>query len=155
MKRECQTREELLAQIRTCFGGRAAEILYYGKDRGLNTGASGDLEHATRVARHMICRFGMDEEFGLISMPELVKHAEAVSSPVYQVMNEAASRILKREFENALKLLEENRPHLDGISKALLAKNRLYRNDLQALLPPSPSIGKNSSAPTQNLDADR
>jgi cell division protease FtsH len=155
LKRECQTREELLVQIRTCFGGRAAEILYYGKDQGLNTGASGDLEHATRIARQMICRFGMDDNFGLISTPEMFRYAEAVSSPIYQLVSEAASRILKREFENAIKLLEENRSHLDTVSRALLAKNRLYRNELQELLPPIPSIGKNSSALTQNLATER
>jgi ATP-dependent metalloprotease FtsH len=135
MKRESSTREDLLARIRTCLGGRAAEVLYYGKEKGLTTGASGDLEHATFVARQMICRFGMEEDFGLLSTPELFKHAEAMSSPMYQRVSEVASRILKQEMEATLRLLSENREHLHAVSKALLEKNRLYRKDLEAILP--------------------
>jgi ATP-dependent metalloprotease FtsH len=136
MKRESQTREELLARIRTCLGGRAAEFIYYGKEMGLTTGASGDLEHATQIARHMICRYGMDEDFGLLSTPEIFKYAEAVSSSIYVRVSETAGRMLKQEMENTLRLLNENRKHLDAVSQALLDKNRLYRNDLQQLLPP-------------------
>lgn len=154
MKRESQTKEELLARIRTCLGGRAAEFLYYGKERGLTTGASGDLEHATQIARQMICRYGMDEDFGLLSAPELFKYADAVSSPIYQRVSETAARILKQEMENARQLLDENRTHLDAISKSLLTKNRLYRKDLQELLPPPPGE-KNFTTPTQDLLTER
>jgi ATP-dependent metalloprotease FtsH len=155
MKRESLTREELLARIRTCLGGRAAEILYHGKEKGLTTGASGDLEHATQIARNMICRYGMEEDFGMLSTPELFKHAEAVSSPLYQRVSESAVKILNQEMENTLKLLEENHNHLDAVSKALLAKNRLYRNDLQQLLPPCPCAENNSSTTAQNLVTQR
>ena len=137
IKKECSSRAELLAQIRTCLGGRAAEILYYGKEEALNTGASGDLEMATRTARRMVSVFGMDDEFGLLSVPELLKHPEAVSSPMYQRVNEAAAEILRQEMERTLALLEQNRTHLDAVSKALLTKNRLYRKDLEELLPPA------------------
>ncbi len=155
IKKECSTRAELLSQIRTCLAGRAAEILYYGKEQGLNTGASGDLDMATRIARRMICLFGMDDEFGLLSTPELFKHAEAMSSPIYQRVSEAAGKILKQEMENTLKLLEENRKHLDAVSRTLLEKNRLYRNDLQQLLPSCLRHGMNSSTPTENLVTQR
>lgn len=135
MKRESLTRDEMLARIRTSLGGRAAELLYYGREAGLTTGASGDLENATNIARQMICRYGMDEEFGLLATPELFKHAEAMSSPTYQKVNELAGRILKEQMEATVKLLEANRRHLDAVSKALLEKNRLYRKDLEQLLP--------------------
>jgi cell division protease FtsH len=151
MKRECSTREEMFARIRTSLGGRAAEIVYYGKEKGLNTGASSDLEKATRTARAMICLFGMDEEFGLLATPELFKHAEAISSPIYQRVSEVAGKILKQEMDNTLKLLEQNRSHLDAVAKALLEKNRLYRRDLQGLLPACPSGEKCRSASTQNF----
>lgn len=135
VKRESLKREEMLARIRVSLGGRAAEMLYYG-DAGLTTGASGDLENATGVARQMICRYGMNEEFGLLSTPELFKYAEAMSSPVYLRVNESASKILKEQMEKTKKLLEENRKYLDTVSKTLLDKNRLYRKDLEAILPP-------------------
>lgn len=135
MKRERLTREDLLARIRTSLAGRAAEMLYYGSEVGLTTGASADLEHATNIARQMICRYGMDEEFGLLATPELFKYAEAMSSPTYQRVNEAASRMLKEQMAATLKLLEVNRLHLDTVSRSLLAKNRLYRKELEGLLP--------------------
>ncbi len=135
MKRESLNRGELLARIRTCLGGRAAEILYYGKDKGLTTGASGDLEHATQIAHEMICRYGMEEEFGLVATPEVFKYAEAVSSPFYQRVNDAAAKILKAEMDKTDLLLSDNRAHLDAVAKALLQRNRLYRSDLETLLP--------------------
>ena len=49
------TKDELLANIRTSLGGRAAELLYYGPKEGVSTGASGDLASATRTAQHIIC----------------------------------------------------------------------------------------------------
>jgi cell division protease FtsH len=126
VKRECVSKAEILARIRTCLGGRAAETLYYGKDGGLTTGASGDLEHATRLAGEMICRHGMDENFGLQSMPDQMK-SERVS--------EAVGKILRAELDETVRLLGANREHLDALTKELLAKNRLYRKDLEVLLP--------------------
>ena len=135
IKRESLTKEELLGRIRTCLGGRAAEILYHGQEKGMTTGAAGDLEHATNIARQMICCYGMDGDFGLLATPELFKHAEGISSPTYQRVNEAASKILKEEMEMTLKLLEENRKQLDIVAKMLLEKNRILRSDIEQLLP--------------------
>jgi ATP-dependent Zn protease len=90
---------------------------------------------ATNIARQMICRYGMDEEFGLLATPELFKHAEAMSSPTYQKVNELAGRILKEQMEATMKLMESNRQHLNTVSKALLERNRLYRKDLERILP--------------------
>ena len=87
----------------------------------------------------MTCRYGMDDEFGLLSTPEIFKHAEAISSPLYQRVNEVAGRILKEQMQHTMKLLESNRHHLDAVAKALLEKNRLYRKDLEQLLPPIPA----------------
>jgi ATP-dependent Zn protease len=90
----------------------------------------------------MISRYGMDEAFGILSTPELFKYAEAMGSPLYQEVSTAAARLLKNEMARTLKLLEANRPHLDAVSKALLEKNRLYRKDLEQLLPPLPGEAK-------------
>ena len=126
VKRECLTKTEMLARIRTCLGGRAAETIYYGKEGGLTTGASSDLEQATRVAGEMICRCGMDDNFGLQSMPDQMKSDRVTA---------AVGKILKAEMDETLRLLESNRAHLDAVTKELLLKNRLYRNDLEAILP--------------------
>jgi ATP-dependent metalloprotease FtsH len=139
LKRESLTRAELLASIRTALGGRAAELVYYGPEAGLTTGASSDLDYATRLARQMICRYGMDEDFGPLAAPELLKLAEAVGSPLYVQVTETARGMLKRELEHTVKLLEAHRPHLDAVAAALMAKNRLLRRDLEALLPAAPA----------------
>ena len=59
------TKEELLSRIRISMAGRAAEIVYYGREKGLTTGASSDLYHATRVAESVIMSYGMDDEAGM------------------------------------------------------------------------------------------
>ncbi len=133
-RRSSQTRDELLAGIRVSLGGRAAEMLVYGAESGLSTGASNDLEQATNVARQMVCRYGMDEEFGLLVTPELLKYEGALSSPVYLKVNEAAGKILKNEMDRTLQLLEENRKHLDAVTGALVEKERLTAEDLRAIL---------------------
>ena len=102
---------------------------------GLTTGASGDLEHATQIARQMVCRYGMEEEFGLLATPELFKHAEAISSAAYQRVNEVAGRILKEQMAEATGLLEKHRGQLDAVAEALLHQNRLLRKELEMLLP--------------------
>ena len=144
MRRESLSREDLLASVRTTLGGRAAEVIYYGYEAGLTTGASGDLAHATQVVRQMICRYGMNEEFGLLATPELFKHAEALGSPTYERVNQAAAAILKEQMAQTLQLLEANRSHLDSVAGGLLAKNRLYRKDLEELLPGNTGKAKQS-----------
>ena len=59
------SRPELLSRVRASLGGRAAEIVYYGKENGVTTGASSDLANATELVRRMLCAYGMDEGFGL------------------------------------------------------------------------------------------
>jgi cell division protease FtsH len=138
MKRESLTREDLLANIRTCLGGRAAEILHSGSG-GLTTGASGDMEQATRLARQMICRYGMNDAFGLLSAPELLSHPEALGSPLYARVCEAAASILDGEMKRSLELLAEHRDKLDRLAASLCERNRLYRSDLEQLLPAPPA----------------
>ena len=130
------TREEFLARrVRTSLGGRAAEILCYGPEQGLSTGAWGDLEKASNDARKMVCLYGMDEEFGILSVGDVLRHPEAQSGPTYERVNEAASKILEREMAKTIGLLERHRQYLDDVSSALLRRNRLYRHDLRELLP--------------------
>lgn len=138
MKRESLSRADLLAQIRTCLAGRAAEQLYNGTEAGLTTGALGDLAHATRIARDIICRYGMDAEFGLLATPEVLQHASAIGSPLYEKINTFAGKILDREFHTTVELLESHRKKLDDVIAALLERNRLLRDELVEILGPSP-----------------
>jgi len=125
-----QTREELLSRIRTSLGGRASEIAYYGEKDGISTGASGDLESATRVARAMICSYGMDEAFGMaVLSPE-----EASKGPLAAKVSERVSEIIREEMDTTIKIITENKPRLDRMVEALLEKNKLTREEMEILL---------------------
>lgn len=134
-RRGSRTREELLAEIRVSLAGRAAEVICYGPEAGLSTGASQDLENATNMARAIVCRYGMDEEFGLLVTPELMKYEAALSSPVYLKVNEIANRILKEQMNTTMELLRENQQHLDAVAGALADKERLTSEELAEILP--------------------
>ncbi|OHB73707.1 MAG: hypothetical protein A2V70_13960 [Planctomycetes bacterium RBG_13_63_9] len=131
-----QTRNDLLASIRVSLGGRAAELIVFGPEEGLSTGASADLEHATNIARQMVCRYGMDAQFGVMAAPELLKYEGALSSPMYLKVGEAVANMLKTEMDRTMKLLEENRGQFDAVAEALVNRERLTAEDLQQILPP-------------------
>lgn len=129
------SRQDLLAKIRVALAGRAAELLAFGAEEGLTTGAVGDLERATHIARQIVCRFGMSEDFGLLVTPEIFKYEGALSSTVYLRINEVAGRILKEEMERTREMLEENQIHLDAVAEELIKKERLTGEDLLDILP--------------------
>ena len=125
-----QTRDELISRIRTSLGGRAAEIVYYGKKDGISTGASGDLESATRIARAMICNYGMDEEFGLaVLTPE-----EAQRGPMAEKVSSRVSEVIRTEMAETIRIVTENKPRIDRLVTALMAKNKLTKEEMEALL---------------------
>ncbi|MFQ5751227.1 MAG: AAA family ATPase [bacterium] len=130
------TKEQLLAKIRVSLGGRGAELIYYGKEEGLTTGASSDFQQATRIARHMIAQYGMDEEQGPLVTSELLSYESALSGPEYQILNQKAGKILKEQMEQTINLLEENKDLLESIVSALAEKERLTQKELQEILPP-------------------
>lgn len=125
-----QTKEALISRIRTSLGGRAAEIVYYGKKDGISTGASGDLESATRVARAMICNYGMDEEFGMAVMSQ----EEAARGPLAAKVSERVSKIIKEEMLSTVEIIQKNKERLDRLVKALLEKNKLSKEEMENLL---------------------
>ena len=116
--------------IRTSLGGRAAEIAYYGEKDGVSTGASGDLESATRVARAMICNYGMDDAFGMAVMtPE-----EATRGPLAARVSERVSAIIREEMETTIALITENKTRMDRMVDALMKKNKLSGEEMEELL---------------------
>lgn len=128
------SRAELEAKIRTILGGRAAEFLYYGPEAGLTTGASSDLERATSLVRQMICRFGMDDEFGLLATPELLQSPAAVGSPLFAQVNQLAAKVLKKQFDEACRLLREQHAPLEALVKLLMRQERVTGEQMRALL---------------------
>lgn len=121
------TKEELIGRIRTSLGGRAAEIAYYGEQDGISTGASGDLEQATRVAQAMICNYGMDDRVGLAVMGQ----QEASANPaVRQRVNE----ILGEEMKNTVEIIVKNKARIDRMVSELMKKNKLTASEMEELL---------------------
>lgn len=120
------TKKDLLNRICTALAGRAAEIVYYGNEEGLSTGASSDLKSATRIAAAMIKNYGMDEEYGLYA-------GEMNSSDIFE-LREKVNKILSREMKKAVDTIRANQPKIDRLVEQLLKKNKLNANEIAACL---------------------
>lgn len=122
------TKAELLAKIRTSLAGRAAEIVYYGAEDGVSTGASGDLYSATRIAEQMICNYGMDPSVGLSYLD-----AGAIKDASNQVVRKKVNLMLEEELGAAIRLISANASAIDAIVEALLEKNHLKENEIDEI----------------------
>ena len=123
------TYDELLARIRTSLGGRAAEIVYYGTKDGISTGPSGDLQSATNVAQHIVCTYGMDEDFGLA-----VVSPTAAGGEMSVEVRAAVNRILKEQMVETIRLVEKHKDTIDALVTELLYKNHLNEQELAQIL---------------------
>ncbi len=123
------TKDDLLTEIRISLGGRAAEIVYYGEKDGISTGAGSDLAKATNLARQIICTYGMDDNFGLAVIDQQAASVGDLSSEVRKAVN----CILKNELQNAIKLIEENKPSVDALVERLLVDNHLSGEEIKSI----------------------
>lgn len=126
-----RTKDYLLDRICTSLGGRAAEIVCYGAQDGLGTGASADLANATNVAKHILCSYGMDSDFGLAVIdPDAYRIGSEMSLEIKAGIN----RILSQQLERAVRLITENKDKLDALVDELIAKNHLNENEITQIL---------------------
>ena len=123
-----QTKKELEAELVSLLGGRAAEELVFDT---VTTGASNDIEKATRIARAMVTRFGMSERFGLMGL-ESVESEYLDRRAVMNCADETAAgidevvmEILKDSYKEAKKILGENREVMDKIAEYLIEKETI------------------------------
>lgn len=123
------TKNELLARIRTALGGRAAEIVYYGNEDGISTGASGDLESATRLAEALVCYYGMDDDFGLAVMDI---HS-AVNSDACAKARTIVNDILSKQLLEAVSVISKNKNKIDAMVNTLMVKNHLNGNEIEQI----------------------
>jgi len=141
------TKEELLVELRSLLGGRAAEQVVFGVQ---TTGASNDIQRATSLAKHMVALYGMSEELGLMA-PASVK-GQYLDGQAYMdcsqetaaLVDQAVQKILNSCYADAKRILTENRALLDEISEYLLVKETItgeelmaYVNADKATLPPA------------------
>ena len=151
------TKVQIMAQIRHAMGGRAAEELIFGH---FSTGASNDLEQATASARRMICQYGMSDALGPVTYGENstdvflgrdIMSQKNYSDKKAEEIDAEVTSILREKYDEALKLLADNRDILDRIAHALLERETLGTGDLDLLLrnlelPPLEEVIQDKSA---------
>ena len=127
-EKHLESRDELYEQIVTALAGRAAEEMIFAS---VTTGAANDIEKATSLARSMVTRFGMSEKFGLIKL-ESMEDRYLSGRMVMECADETAAgvdeevmRILSTAYEEAKRLLDENRDLLDKLAEYLLEKESI------------------------------
>lgn len=131
------SREEMENQIATLTGGRAAEEIVF---HTATSGASNDIEKATRLARAMIARFGMSEEFGMVALENVTNQylggdASLACSPETQTrIDKAVSDLVKKQHARAVKILTENRSRLDALAKYLYEKETITGEQFMEIL---------------------
>ena len=121
---------DLRARLVMLMAGRAAEEHILGADH-VTTGAGGDIQHATRIARRMVVRFGMSRKLGMV---DLSAEDEPLAAHTARLVDEEIRRIIDEAYQDALEMLEKHRDLMDRIAAALLEKETLGRDELRTLV---------------------
>ena len=131
------TKEELENKIATFTGGRAAEEIVFGS---ITTGASNDIEQATKLARAMITRYGMNEDFDMVALETVTNQylggdtSLACSGETQKEIDEKVVALVKAQHEKAKKLLLENRAVLDQLAQYLYEKETITGDEFMRIL---------------------
>ena len=131
------TKEELLNKIATYTGGRAAEELVFGT---ASTGASNDIEQATKLARAMITRYGMSPDFDMVALETVQNQylggdtSLACSAETAAKIDQQVVELVKRQHEKASQILSENREKLDELAQYLYEKETITGDEFMAIL---------------------
>ena len=131
------TKDELINKIATLTGGRAAEELIFGS---ITTGASNDIEQATKHARAMITRYGMSEEFDMVALETVTNQylggdtSLACSADTQREIDRKVVELVKSQHEKALKILTDNREKLDELAKYLYEKETITGEEFMSIL---------------------
>ena len=130
-------KEELENKIATLTGGRAAEEIVFGQ---ITTGASNDIEQATKIARAMITRYGMSEDFDMVAMETVTNQylggdtSLACSADTQNEIDRKVVEIVKEQHEKARFILEENREKLDELAGFLYEKETITGEEFMEIL---------------------
>ena len=131
------TKKELENKIATFTGGRAAEELVFGE---ITTGASNDIEQATKLARAMITRYGMSEDFDMVALETVSNQylggdaSLACSADTQNEIDRKVVELVKRQHEKASKILADNRGKLDELAKYLYEKETITGEEFMSIL---------------------
>ena len=131
------TKQEIENKIATLTGGRAAEEVAFGE---ITTGASNDIEQATKLARAMIARYGMSDEFDMVAMETVTNQylggdaSLACASDTQKRIDEKVVELVKAQHEKARKILTDNRPKLDKLAQFLYEKETITGEEFMHIL---------------------
>lgn len=131
------SKEELENKIATYTGGRAAEELIFGS---VTTGASNDIEQATKLARAMITRYGMSDDFDMVAMETVSNQylggdtSLACSAQTQTKIDEQVVAVVKKQHAKAVKILEDNKTKLDELAKYLYEKETITGEEFMEIL---------------------
>ena len=151
-QKSLMSRRELYNKITTLTGGRAAEELIFGQDN-MTTGASNDIEQATKLARAMITRYGMTDEFDMMALetvqnPYLGGDTTLACAPETAAKVDAmAAEIIQTAHQKARRILEEHKDKLHELAEFLLEKETITGGEFMAILkrkPDDPGKGARS-----------
>ena len=147
------TKDEIINKIATLTAGRVAEEIVFGS---ITTGASNDIEQATKLARAMITRYGMSDEFGMVAM-ETVENAYLGGDASLACSEQTASRvdakvveIVQEQHKKAYKLLADNRRKLDEIAQYLYEKETISGEEFMRILNAQPQLPAATPADSTN-----
>ena len=131
------SKEEIENKIATFTGGRAAEEVVFGS---VTTGASNDIEHATKLARAMITRYGMSDDFDMVALETVTNQylggdaSLACSAETQTKVDQQVVALVKREHQKALDILRENRTKLDELANFLYEKETITGEEFMGIL---------------------
>ena len=146
-ERNLLSKEELENKIATFTGGRVAEDLVF---HSITTGASNDIEQATKLARGMITRYGMSEKFGMVALETVTNQymggdtSLACAGETAADIDEMVVELVKREYAKAEKLLSDNMPKLHELAKFLYEKETITGEEFMQIL--NAPVGKTQTA---------
>ena len=131
------SKEELENKIATLTGGRAAEEVVF---RSITTGASNDIEQATKLARSMLTRYGMSKDFDMVALETVNNQylggdtSLACSAQTQREIDQRVVELVKAQHEKAIRILTDNRAKLDELAKYLYEKETITGDEFMAIL---------------------
>ncbi|MFM2278808.1 MAG: ATP-dependent zinc metalloprotease FtsH [Pseudomonadota bacterium] len=152
------TYEKALARLTMLFGGREAEILTFGPEK-VTTGASGDIQMATSLARSMVMEWGMSEKLGRVRyrsneqevfLGHSVSQSTNISDETAKLIDQEVRRLIEEGEQSARRIITENNEQFTAIAEALLEFETLTGDELRDLMngkPPSRDVFDDSSTP--------
>ena len=165
--------QQMTSRLAIMMGGRVAEELVFGKDN-VTSGASSDIEQATRLARMMVTRWGYSDELGLVAYGEnqdevflgmSVSRQQNISEETARKIDSEVKRLVHGGYDEAKRILSEKREDLDRLAKALLEFETLSGDEISDVLkgvmpvrekpedtsPPPPSVSVPITPPAPDL----